>query len=149
MLNSNARKDETNEKYRTVGFQDLADEGASLLVAGTETTATTIAYATYYLLLHPDKRRKLLEEIATVERDDNGRLPLSKLDALPYLVSHLIRNTMRDANLFTNTERCHQRDTSLYQWCSWQTDSRCSHRWPLCAPDQQLHPRGQCCRHQP
>ncbi|OXV07329.1 hypothetical protein Egran_04906, partial [Elaphomyces granulatus] len=97
MLNSNARKDETNEKYRTVGFQDLADEGASLLVAGTETTATTIAYATYYLLLHPDKRRKLLEEIATVERDDNGRLPLSKLDALPYL-NGVIKETLRYTN---------------------------------------------------
>ncbi|PGH13222.1 hypothetical protein AJ79_03780 [Helicocarpus griseus UAMH5409] len=93
MLNGNV----TKGTHRAVGFQDLADEGASLLVAGTETTATTMAYATYYMLLYPEKRQKLLEEIATVERDADGRLSLQKLDMLPYL-NGVIKETLRYTN---------------------------------------------------
>lgn len=82
MLNGNQSK----EKHPPAGLNDLSDEGTSLLVAGTETTATTMAYATYYLLLYPEKRQKMLDEIASIERDGDGRLSLQKLDALPYLV---------------------------------------------------------------
>ncbi|OQE24211.1 hypothetical protein PENFLA_c010G02605 [Penicillium flavigenum] len=93
MLNGNS----TRENHQAVGFQDLADEGASLLVAGTETTATTMAYATYYLLMYPEKRQKMLDELATVERDSDGRLPLQKLDTLPYL-NGVIKETLRYTN---------------------------------------------------
>ncbi|KAI1975531.1 hypothetical protein LOZ55_004632 [Ophidiomyces ophidiicola] len=97
MLNDNVKREILGKQSRPIGFHDLADEGASVLVAGTETTATTITFATYYMLLFPEKRRKVLEEIATVERDANGRLPLVKLDALPYLTG-VIKETLRYTN---------------------------------------------------
>jgi cytochrome P450 len=85
MLTSNLQIEETGK--RPIGHADLSEEGASLLVAGTETSATTLAYATYYILAHPEVERRILEDLATVERDENGRLPLVKVEALPYLVS--------------------------------------------------------------
>jgi cytochrome P450 len=85
MLTSNLRIKDTGKKR--IGHSDLSEEGASLLVAGTETSATTLAYATYYILAHPEVKSRILEDLATVERDENGSIPLANVEALPYLVS--------------------------------------------------------------
>jgi cytochrome P450 len=84
MLTSNLQIKDTGKP--PIRHTDLSEEGASLLVAGTETSATTLAYATYYILAHPKVERRVLEDLATVERDENRRLSLVKIEALPYLV---------------------------------------------------------------
>ena len=110
MLTWNLKVKETGK--RPVGLQDLADEGASLLVAGTETSATTLAYATYYFLAFPEVRRRVLEELVTVESDENGRMALTKLEALPYFVrleamfENYGANMIRKVGFVKETLRC-------------------------------------------
>jgi cytochrome P450 len=72
-----ARDEETGEG---LSDQQLRDEVMTLLLAGHETTAMTLAWALYLLSLHPDVRRRLEEE---VDGALAGRRPV--LDDLPRL----------------------------------------------------------------
>jgi cytochrome P450 len=64
----------------------LREEAYVLVVAGTETTAGTLAVITYQLLSKPAMFRKLKAELEIAMPDPN-ELPLSsKLEGLPYLV---------------------------------------------------------------
>lgn len=56
-------------------------------MAGSDTTAYTIACTTYYLLMHKGPLAKLKEELKLLPRTSNGRLDLKNVMALPYLVS--------------------------------------------------------------
>ena len=58
----------------------------ALLIAGTETTATMTAYATYFFLHFPEVQPRIMAELATIEKDENGRLPILKIEAQPYFV---------------------------------------------------------------
>ncbi|CAF4117266.1 unnamed protein product, partial [Rotaria sordida] len=55
------------------------------LVAGTETTSTTLAFCTYVLATHPDVQQKLQDEI-DANVDDSAQLPTYEIvDNLEYL----------------------------------------------------------------
>jgi cytochrome P450 len=64
----------------------LALEVRSLVGAGTETTGNTLSVMTFYLLLNPDKARRLKEEIQTAQRKSKTPLRYQDLLHLPYLV---------------------------------------------------------------
>ena len=64
----------------------LQDEGQTLVGAGSETTAKTLAIVTFYLLRDKNKLQKLREELAEVPLKPNGGSLLSSLERLPYLV---------------------------------------------------------------
>ena len=68
---------------------EIIDEAMLLMAAGSDTTANTLTFATYHFLRLPEVRRKVLKELFTVQKNENGRLPLKDLEALPYFVSWL------------------------------------------------------------
>ncbi|KAK3985848.1 Trichodiene oxygenase [Cladorrhinum sp. PSN332] len=73
---------------------ELADESVAILNAGTEPTATMLVYATYFFLHFPEVHRRVLAELATVKPDAKGRLPLAKVEVLPYFTG-FVRETLR------------------------------------------------------
>ena len=63
------------------------------LIAGYETTATTLSFCSYELALHPEIQERLYEEIKTVF-DENGKINYETLSKLPFLDS-VISETLR------------------------------------------------------
>src|SRR5262249_34029453 len=65
-----------DEDGRPMSDEELRDELVTLLVAGHETTARSVAWAVERLVRHPDKLRRLVGEIDAESRsgDANGRL---------------------------------------------------------------------------
>ena len=85
-----AAVDEDTGRGMTVA--QLQDEVRSYIVAGYETTATTLTWVFYALLQHPEVEAKLHAELDSVL---NGRLPeLADLENLPYTLQ-VIQETMR------------------------------------------------------
>ncbi|XP_070576494.1 cholesterol 24-hydroxylase-like isoform X2 [Ptychodera flava] len=73
--------------------EDIVDEFVSLLMAGFETTASTLSFCLMELCRHPSLLKKLLAELQTVL--GNGRKPeISDLDKLEYL-EKVVRETLR------------------------------------------------------
>jgi cytochrome P450 len=71
--------------YETA-FEDLVEEAVAITSAGTDSTSNCLQYCTWHFLSKPEVRKKVLAELDTVERDKNGRLPLTKLEKLEYFV---------------------------------------------------------------
>ena len=69
--------------------QALRDELVTLLVAGHETTATALSWAVHHLLVHPDVRARLADEVRGVD----DPLALSRLDWLDAVVKETLRLT--------------------------------------------------------
>jgi len=82
-----AARDEDGEP---MSDQELRDEMVTLLLAGHETTATTLAWVLQYVLSHPEVHARLREEIAAYP--DPERVPGSA--DLPYLDA-TIKETQR------------------------------------------------------
>ncbi len=83
------RDDETSE---SMNDRQLRDEVITLLIAGHETTATTLAWAAYLLASHPQVEMRWRDEIARVLA---GRTPgIADLANLPY-TRMVIDETMR------------------------------------------------------
>ncbi|XRM48691.1 hypothetical protein ABZX51_011606 [Aspergillus tubingensis] len=72
----------------------LMEEGLSLAIAGTETTARALSVGTYHLLTKEDVRLKLKEELKTVMPTPDMRVSRTELEKLPYL-SGVINESMR------------------------------------------------------
>ncbi|KAK7926904.1 hypothetical protein PG985_003902 [Apiospora marii] len=102
MITNNLRKREEAVKegrhLEALSFEDLADESAMILNGGTEPPANQMAYATYYFLKYPEVRRKVLSELDAVETNDHSRMPLQKLENLPYFTS-FVKESLRMATL--------------------------------------------------
>ena len=64
----------------------LVEEAMVLLIAGTETTAQTLAALTYHLLANPPILKRLKKELQAALPDVNEVPSAAKLDRLPYLV---------------------------------------------------------------
>ncbi|EKG21958.1 Cytochrome P450 [Macrophomina phaseolina MS6] len=69
--------------------KDVLDKGtmyahsSAFMIAGSETTATAVSGATYFLLKNPDKMRKLTEEVRSLESEED--LTLDALQHMKYL----------------------------------------------------------------
>ncbi|KAI1361347.1 cytochrome P450 [Xylaria arbuscula] len=75
----------------------LKHEAASLVGGGVETTAATLAKASFFILDNPRIKAKLLAELATVFPDPHSTPALPTLEALPYLrsvVDEILRMTI-------------------------------------------------------
>ena len=81
LLEPNPEKD-----YRVPGSEELIDQGFLFLVAGSDTTAYSLACATYYILTHAE----VLERLRTELRQDFHRTVVDPdwnyINKLPYLV---------------------------------------------------------------
>ncbi len=101
MLSGEEEKNEQSE-HRTVFYEmkysdlppsektayRLASEASTFLGAGTETTARTLAVASYYLIRNPEMMGKLKSELKEVMPNSNTVLSLPAIETLPYLVGY-------------------------------------------------------------
>lgn len=99
---------EARDAETGAGMSDrqLRDEVLTLIVAGHETTANALAWASYLLATHPTVERRLLHELATVLA---GRTPtLTDLPQLPYtaMVVDEVLRLYPPAWTFDHTARC-------------------------------------------
>lgn len=78
----------------------LKEEAYVIVIAGTDTTATTLGALTYHLLANPRILNKLKTELETAMPDPNEP-PTLALETLPYLVSP----PMLLCNLFTKLQQ--------------------------------------------
>ncbi len=86
--NSNASREDIlslmmaarDEQGQPMTDQEIRDELMTLLVAGHETTASSLTWAFYWIHHHPEVREKLLAELDTVSDRD-----LTSIAKLPYL----------------------------------------------------------------
>lgn len=65
--------------------EHLTSEAIVMIVAGTDTTASTLAIGLHHLLQQPETYRKLQDEIRTVMPTVDARPAVQALDALPFL----------------------------------------------------------------
>ncbi|OJZ86475.1 hypothetical protein ASPFODRAFT_80989 [Aspergillus luchuensis CBS 106.47] len=72
----------------------LMEEGLSLAIAGTETTARALSVGTYHLLTKEHVRLKLKEELKAVMPTPDMRVSRTELEKVPYL-SGVINESMR------------------------------------------------------
>ena len=72
--------------YEVPTIEQLVDEAFLLLVAGSDTTAYSIACTTFYLLNQKKALTKLKQELRLLPRTMDGRLDLANVMGLPYLV---------------------------------------------------------------
>lgn len=106
LLHAHARRQEKGKKAKPLNYHELADEGISSLNAGTEPTATMLAYATYFFLRYPEVQGKIIEELETVQLDQKGRLPLQQVENLPYFVRKPFSSGLSPLKtICTNTSR--------------------------------------------
>lgn len=79
-------KDET--MHKTITIPEIQSNTAILMVAGSETTATTLSGTLTYLLRSPESLRKLVAEIRTSFRKEDD-ITIASVKDLPYLNSVL------------------------------------------------------------
>jgi len=74
-----------------IGLEDVYNHISTFIIAGFETTATSIAYAVWELARHPDKQLKLREELSALP----GEASLKDMqERLPYLDA-ILKETLR------------------------------------------------------
>ncbi|RFU29708.1 hypothetical protein B7463_g6647, partial [Scytalidium lignicola] len=69
-------------------FDEMLSNSATLIQAGSETTATLLSGALFLLLQHPDKMQKLVDELTTSFASDD-MMTIENTDRLPYLAAVL------------------------------------------------------------
>ncbi|RBQ68277.1 hypothetical protein FVER14953_05538 [Fusarium verticillioides] len=101
LAGNNSKENEADMSRRKqapkMAAQQIADESVGLLMAGTETTATMLAYGTYYFMTFPEVQAKIMAELATVQRTESGRLPIQQIESLPYFTG-FVKETLRFAH---------------------------------------------------
>jgi len=81
-----------DEAGEPLSSQELRDELVTLMIAGHETSATTLAWAFERVLLHPEVMDRIRSELSTITVD--GEPDLAQLDKLVYLDA-VVRETLR------------------------------------------------------
>jgi cytochrome P450 len=85
-------------KNRVPQYTDLVHEAMVLLMGGTDTTANTLAFATWFFLTVPGVRERILEELVRVPKHGpRGKMMLKDLEACTYLTG-FIKETLRNAH---------------------------------------------------
>ncbi|KAG4418059.1 hypothetical protein IFR04_008796 [Cadophora malorum] len=98
-MKSGQRDDSKDADHRTIFYEilnsdlpaeeksdeRLAQDGQTVVVAGTLTTAWALCVAVYFLVAQPDTLRKLKAELQTVLKGPASTVTLATLEQLPYL----------------------------------------------------------------
>ncbi|KAL2060745.1 hypothetical protein VTL71DRAFT_9387, partial [Oculimacula yallundae] len=98
-MKSGQRDDSKNADHRTIFYEilnsdlpasektdeRLAQDGQTVVVAGTLTTAWALCIAVFYLLSQPETLKKLKTELRTVLKGPASDIKLASLEQLPYL----------------------------------------------------------------
>ena len=72
---------------KELSHERLVAEGATVVIAGSETTGSSLSALHFHLLANPDKLAALKAELADAMPDPRSVPELAKLKQLPYLVS--------------------------------------------------------------
>ncbi|KAJ5137071.1 hypothetical protein N7448_005625 [Penicillium atrosanguineum] len=73
------------EKLETVNDADLATEAMDILIAGADTTASTMTTGLIHILTDREIERRLVEEVDSLQVNEKGQLPLQALEKLEFL----------------------------------------------------------------
>lgn len=86
--NSNIRPDHpvVFDKLSAVKGEEKVAEAMDILIAGADTTASTLTTALLYILSNDRIESRLVEEIDSVTPQEDGRLSLQSLEKLEFLV---------------------------------------------------------------
>jgi cytochrome P450 len=87
---------------RAMSRAEIRDELMTLLMAGHETSATTLAWSLYHLCRHPEALERLQEEIQ--EHGRGNPIPLEAIPQLKYLDA-VLKETMRITPVFSLVAR--------------------------------------------
>ena len=90
---------------KDITYDQVISTASVLLVAGYDTTGTTMSYVLYELAMHQDFQETLFEEIETAKKEaDNDGLSYDTIQSLPYLDS-VIHETLRKDPVISILER--------------------------------------------
>ncbi|KAL2433865.1 Cytochrome P450 monooxygenase tpcC [Exophiala dermatitidis] len=92
----------------------LADEGATVVSAGTVTTAWTLPVTVFYLLSDPVRLRKLKTELYEAIPDPTKSTPLPELERLPYLTGVIQEGLRLSYGICTRLERIAPDETLVF-----------------------------------
>ncbi|GFS42227.1 cytochrome P450 3A24 [Nephila pilipes] len=97
---------------KNLSMDELVAQCVIFFLAGYDTTASTIAFATYMLALNQDVQEKVHEEVFTTLKSSNGKLTYEALQNMKYL-DHVISETLRLFPPAVRLERLAQTDYKL------------------------------------
>ncbi|KAH7303652.1 cytochrome P450 [Stachybotrys elegans] len=83
---------------------EIVENSAVLIVAGSETTATLLSGATYYLLTYPKVYKKVVQEIRSAFQSED-EITMSRLNQLPYMLAVLTESFRMYPPVPTNLPR--------------------------------------------
>lgn len=114
--------DDTNQNYKTVShptifhhilesdlspqekeLSRLAQEGQTIVGAGTETTAWTMSVITYYVLSNPQIKERLLHELKGAM--STGKTTCNQLEQLPYFSAVISEGLRLSHGVSTHLQR--------------------------------------------
>ena len=108
--NSNEHQAESDKK--TLTDEEIIGNILLILLAGYETTASLLTYASHSLAVHPEIQTKLRQEILEAKNKNNGALDYDTLMTLPYLDA-VINETLRMYPPVFRTDRHCSEDITL------------------------------------
>lgn len=92
------------DSLESLNEDELLGESMNLLIAGSDTSATSLTIAVLEILSHPEMHTELVEELEAAIPDKDNLPPVQTLEKLPYLVSNRSCSTCRTAKTNTNTQ---------------------------------------------
>ncbi|KAJ9613905.1 hypothetical protein H2200_002041 [Cladophialophora chaetospira] len=103
----------------------LKDEGATVVSAGTVTTAWALPVTVYYLLTNPAILQKLKEELNEAIPDPSKVVPLVELERLPYLTGVIQEGLRLSYGIVSRLERIAPYETLVF------TDPSTNKAWTI------------------
>jgi cytochrome P450 len=81
------------DSWQKFSFPELVDNASILIVAGSETTATTLSGVTYMLLTHPEILQKTVDEVRS-SFSSEADIDLLSVQKLTYMMA-VLQETLR------------------------------------------------------
>lgn len=75
------------DNLQSLNEDELLSEAINLLVAGSDTSATSLTIAVLEIVSHPEMHKRLVEELEAAIPDKDNLPSAQTLEGLPFLVS--------------------------------------------------------------
>jgi cytochrome P450 len=127
-MKSGQRDDSKNANHRTIFYEiinsdlspaeksnvRLAQDGQTVVIAGTLTTAWALCVAVFYLLSQPETLTKLKAELATAMESSTEPIGLAALEQLPYLTGCVQESIRLSYGVSTRLQRIAPDETLVF-----------------------------------
>ncbi|GLI81039.1 hypothetical protein PoHVEF18_009408 [Penicillium ochrochloron] len=97
------------------GADNLTDEGFSLVIGGTETTARSLSLGMYHLLSDPHLLNKLREELRSVMPTPESKPTWNELEQLPYLMGVVLETLRLSTGIASRSPRRAPTEALVYK----------------------------------